>query len=83
MLDEFMASIFFRYPNVFVQFEDFASEKALDILNRYRKRSPARAPAASPLARSLARGIPPPALGPSPKFAGALRRTCGVQCGAT
>ena len=80
MLDEFMASIFFRYPNVFVQFEDFASEKALDILNRYRTRSP---PVRLQLPRPLARGIPPPALGPSPKFAGALRRTCGVVCGAT
>ena len=38
MLDEFMAAVFNRYPNVFLQFEDFSSDKAMDILNRYRDR---------------------------------------------
>ena len=36
MLDEFMAAVYNRYPNVFLQFEDFSSDKAMDILNRYR-----------------------------------------------
>ncbi len=80
MLDEFMASIFFRYPNVFVQFEDFASEKALDILNRYRTRSP---PVRLQPPRSLAAFLPLRSAPLCPQFAGALRRTCGVQCGAT
>lgn len=36
MLDEFMAAVYNRYPNVFLQFEDFSSDKAMNILNRYR-----------------------------------------------
>lgn len=38
MLDELMQAIFLRYPNVFLQFEDFSSDKALNILDRYRDR---------------------------------------------
>jgi len=37
MLDEFMFAVRSRWRNVFVQFEDFSSDKAMKILNRYRK----------------------------------------------
>jgi len=45
VLDEFMDAIRCRYPNAFVQFEDFSSDVAYKILNYYRddeceKRSP-------------------------------------------
>jgi malate dehydrogenase (oxaloacetate-decarboxylating)(NADP+) len=36
MMDEFVAAFFNRYPDGFLQFEDFSSDKAMDILNRYR-----------------------------------------------
>lgn len=36
MLDEFIQAVFNRFPNVFLQFEDFSSDKALNILERYR-----------------------------------------------
>lgn len=36
LLDELMAAIRNRYPNVFIQFEDFSSDRALAVLNRYR-----------------------------------------------
>jgi len=37
MMDEFVNAIFTRYPRTFLQFEDFSSDKAMTILNRYRK----------------------------------------------
>jgi malate dehydrogenase (oxaloacetate-decarboxylating)(NADP+) len=36
LLDEFVHAVFNRYPNAFLQFEDFSSDKAADILERYR-----------------------------------------------
>jgi len=36
MMDEFVQAVFNRYPKVLLQFEDFSSDKAMDILNRYR-----------------------------------------------
>jgi malate dehydrogenase (oxaloacetate-decarboxylating)(NADP+) len=38
MMDEFVQALFHRFPNVFLQFEDFSSDKALTILDRYRDR---------------------------------------------
>eukprot|EP00949_MAST-11_sp_MAST-11-sp1_P004472 g4472.t1 len=38
MLDEFIHAVFLRYPHAFLQFEDFGSDKALAILNRYKDR---------------------------------------------
>lgn len=35
-VDEFMAAVFSRWPNVIVQFEDFESTKAVGTLERYR-----------------------------------------------
>lgn len=35
-LDEFMVSVFDRWPNVVVQFEDFETSKAVPLLNKYR-----------------------------------------------
>lgn len=36
LLDELMGAIFARYPNTFVQFEDFSSHMAQKVLSRYR-----------------------------------------------
>ena len=36
MLDEFVQAVFHRYPNALLQFEDFSTDKAADILKRYR-----------------------------------------------
>eukprot|EP00038_Savillea_parva_P001424 m.103828 g.103828 ORF g.103828 m.103828 type:complete len:654 (+) comp10498_c0_seq1:48-2009(+) len=36
LMDEFIFAITARWPNVMIQFEDFSSDKAMDILNRYR-----------------------------------------------
>ena len=36
MLDELMFSLTTRFPNIFIQFEDFSSDRALDVLQRYR-----------------------------------------------
>jgi len=36
MIDEFMAAVFHRWPNVIVQFEDFETTKAVPLLERYR-----------------------------------------------
>eukprot|EP00501_MAST-03F_sp_TOSAG23-6_P001832 GSMAST32.ASY1.ANO1.1910.1 assembled CDS len=36
LLDEFVSAVFNRYPNAFLQFEDFSSDKAQIILDRYR-----------------------------------------------
>nr|CAD1818675.1 unnamed protein product [Ananas comosus var. bracteatus] len=36
VIDEFMESVFTRWPNVIVQFEDFQSKWALKLLKRYR-----------------------------------------------
>jgi len=36
LIDEFMQAVRHRWPNVLVQFEDFASDKAQAILNHYR-----------------------------------------------
>jgi malate dehydrogenase (oxaloacetate-decarboxylating)(NADP+) len=36
MLDEFMQAVFGRWPNVVVQFEDFATPKAVSLLAKYR-----------------------------------------------
>lgn len=36
MVDEFMAAVFHRWPNVLVQFEDFETVKAVPLLHRYR-----------------------------------------------
>ena len=38
MLDEFVQAVFNRYPNALLQFEDFSTDKAADILARYRNR---------------------------------------------
>jgi malic enzyme len=37
MVDEFMEAVRFRWPNVLVQFEDFASDVAQTLLNKYRE----------------------------------------------
>lgn len=36
LLDELMFSLTNRFPNIFIQFEDFSSDRAMDVLNRYR-----------------------------------------------
>lgn len=36
LIDEFMHAIYGRWPNALVQFEDFSSDKASSLLNRYR-----------------------------------------------
>ena len=36
LLDELMFSLTNRFPNIFIQFEDFSSDRALDVLQRYR-----------------------------------------------
>lgn len=36
MLDEFMLAVRFRWPNVMVQFEDFSSDVAQKLLDKYR-----------------------------------------------
>ena len=36
MLDEFVHACYARWPNVFIQFEDFSSDKASFILDRYK-----------------------------------------------
>jgi len=36
ILDDFMNAVYLRWPNVLVQFEDFSSDVAAKILNRYR-----------------------------------------------
>ncbi|EGD73978.1 malate dehydrogenase [Salpingoeca rosetta] len=36
LMDEFMNAIYMRYPNALVQFEDFKTPKAEQLLNRYR-----------------------------------------------
>lgn len=36
LLDEFVHACFSRWPNVFMQFEDFSSDKALPILEKYK-----------------------------------------------
>lgn len=38
MVDEFLQAIYGRYPDVLVQFEDFSSDKALTLLNKYRNK---------------------------------------------
>jgi len=38
LLDEFMQAVFRRYPSMLLQFEDFSSDKAAPILDKYRKR---------------------------------------------
>jgi len=38
VVEEFMYSIYGRWPKALVQFEDFSSDKALSILNKYRNR---------------------------------------------
>ena len=38
LVDEFMQSVYARYPTALVQFEDFSSDKASTILSRYRDR---------------------------------------------
>mmetsp|Transcript_46861 Transcript_46861/g.69680 ORF Transcript_46861/g.69680 Transcript_46861/m.69680 type:complete len:621 (-) Transcript_46861:780-2642(-) len=37
MVDEFMEAARYRWPNVLVQFEDFSSDKAQKLLNKYQK----------------------------------------------
>jgi len=37
VIDEFMQAVRYRWPNVLVQFEDFSSDKAQKLLNKYRK----------------------------------------------
>ncbi len=37
-MDEFMAAVFHRWPNVVVQFEDFETSKAVPLLAKYRNR---------------------------------------------
>lgn len=37
LVDEFMRAVLARYPNVLIQFEDFSSQHALSLLNRYRE----------------------------------------------
>jgi len=37
VLDEFMSAVRYRWPNVLVQFEDFSSDKAQKLLNKYRQ----------------------------------------------
>jgi malate dehydrogenase (decarboxylating) len=37
IVDEFMRAVLARYPNVLIQFEDFNSQHALSLLNRYRE----------------------------------------------
>ena len=39
MVDEFMDAVRNRYPHALIQFEDFSSDVAYDLLNCYRKRS--------------------------------------------
>lgn len=36
LVDEFMQAVKYRWPNVLVQFEDFSSDKAQTLLNKYR-----------------------------------------------
>ena len=36
MIDEFMRAVRYRWPNALVQFEDFSSDHAADVLNAYR-----------------------------------------------
>eukprot|EP00978_Attheya_sp_CCMP212_P016173 scaffold42140_cov42-Attheya_sp.AAC.3 len=36
LVDEFMQAVKFRWPNVLIQFEDFSSDKAQKLLNKYR-----------------------------------------------
>ena len=36
LLDELIFSLKNRFPNIFIQFEDFSSDRAMDVLNRYR-----------------------------------------------
>lgn len=36
MIDEFIGAVFSRWPNVVVQFEDFETEKAVPLLEKYR-----------------------------------------------
>lgn len=38
LVDEFMDSVRYRWPNVLVQFEDFSSDKAQKLLNKYRNK---------------------------------------------
>mmetsp|Transcript_28987 Transcript_28987/g.86540 ORF Transcript_28987/g.86540 Transcript_28987/m.86540 type:complete len:623 (-) Transcript_28987:53-1921(-) len=38
LVDEFMAAVFERWPDVVVQFEDFESSKAMPLLEKYRHR---------------------------------------------
>ena len=38
LLDEFMFAIFQRFPNAFLQFEDFGSDHAMTVLERYKNR---------------------------------------------
>lgn len=38
LVDEFMRAVTYRWPNVLIQFEDFANESALAILEKYRYR---------------------------------------------
>jgi malic enzyme len=38
MVDEFMEAVRFRWPNVLVQFEDFSSDVAQKLLDKYRDR---------------------------------------------
>lgn len=38
LVDEFMAAVFHRWPNVIVQFEDFETSKAVPLLAKYRNR---------------------------------------------
>mmetsp|Transcript_3328 Transcript_3328/g.5209 ORF Transcript_3328/g.5209 Transcript_3328/m.5209 type:complete len:604 (-) Transcript_3328:144-1955(-) len=38
LLDEFMESVYYRWPNVLVQFEDFQNERAVALLNKYRNK---------------------------------------------
>ena len=37
LLDEFMQAVFYRWPKLLVQFEDFSGDKAQTILNKYRE----------------------------------------------
>ena len=39
MIDEFMQAVRFRWPNVLVQFEDFSSDVAQTLLDKYRDKS--------------------------------------------
>eukprot|EP01041_Mallomonas_annulata_P003236 gene3236-6404_t len=36
LMDDFMTSVYERWPNVLVQFEDFQNERAVALLNKYR-----------------------------------------------